>query len=104
MLTEVDFLNFLEEEGVQQQFVNNYLSLDPISDPVKALEKVEDEIREFIVDAGARASLPGLISGAFDWGSSPEGHKVWSDINKKWLKVIRGYRYGTRRKVQGDSD
>lgn len=25
-----------------------------------------------------------LISSAFTWGSSPEGHKYWRELNMKW--------------------
>lgn len=69
-----NFIEFLEERKVKEQFENNLKNISKIS--------LENYLK-------ANKSPKKYVSGAFDWRHSPEGLKFWGNVFEAWKTVIK---------------
>ena len=73
------FIDFLKREGVYRKFVNNVINGENLVNV--------GTISELCEQAGHAKDW---VTASFNWGSSPQGHKFWSDISDKWIDVYNG--------------
>jgi hypothetical protein len=62
------FFTFLEKNGVLRSFIENVIT---------GGNTAPDTLR-----------VPSLITGAFKWVDTPEGHDFWINIHGKWIQSL----------------
>nr|DAT52632.1 MAG TPA: hypothetical protein [Caudoviricetes sp.] len=84
------FCDFLKSEGVMDKFMFN------IAPSVFNAPSNRDELCDLVVHlASHNYNMPfsifaeSLVSTAFTWRSTPEGHVFWKDVSACWVAYFR---------------
>jgi hypothetical protein len=81
----IKFIHFLKKNGVYQKYVINIQKLHSLAYRAQFGKKVN--VIEYILDSLIYENGEFLISDAFQWSDTIEGHTFWKNIHTKWYNA-----------------
>lgn len=76
------FYKFLIKRNICEKYIFNVKNFYPFDN---------EHIIKFLADRIKTNNEIMLISSAFEWGSTQEGHDFWKNIDKEWKKYLGMY-------------